>query len=139
MKVLQEELQKILLDDAKIDSKLEELERLKALTTKVTAAMEGETVSRTRNTDTMAEAIIKIIELQDEINRLVDSYVDRKAFYAAAIDQLHNHRHIRVLYSYYFQGKTSQQIADEMGYSRRNVDYLRENALKALQKVVNNA
>ena len=68
----QEELQKILLDNAKIDSKLEELARMKSLATKVTSVMEGEAVSRTRNTDTMGDTVTKIIEMQEEINRMID-------------------------------------------------------------------
>ena len=136
---LQKELEQILLDDAKIDSKLEELARLKALTTKVTAAMDGEVVSRSRNTDTMAEAVIKIVEMQDEINSLVDSYVDRKAFYAQAIDSLPKPVYIRVLYGYYYHGKSFQQIADEIGYTRRNVCYIHGDALQALENVLNRA
>ena len=135
MKV-QEELSKILLDDAKIDSKLEELARLKALSTKVTSVMEGEAVSRTRNADTMADTVAKIIEMQDEINRLIDSYADRKAYFSKIIDSLNNPMQIRVLYSHYYSGKSFQQIADELGYSRRNICYIHGDALRAMERIM---
>lgn len=129
----QEELQKILLDDAKINSKLEELARLNALAARVTAAMDSEIVSRTRNTDSLSDAIIKIIEMRDEINNLIDSYVDRKAHYSKIIDGLTNPMQIRVLYGHYYAGKSFQQIADELGYSRRNICYIHGDALRSME------
>ena len=132
----QEELQKILLDNAKIESKLEELARLNALLTKVTSVMDSEVVSRTRSTDTMTDAIAKIIEKQEEINSLIDSYVDRKAYFTKIIDSLTSPTQIRVLYGHYFSGKSFQQIADEIGYSRRNVCYIHGDALRAVEKIM---
>lgn len=132
----QEELQKILLDDAKINSKLEELEQLNALATKVTAAMDCEVVSRTRNTDTLGDTITKIIEMQHEINRLIDSYVDRKAHFSKIIDSLNSAMQIRVLYGHYYAGKSFQQIADDLGYSRRNICYIHGDALRAVENIM---
>ena len=131
-----EELKQILLDDAKINSKLEELARLKSLATKVTSVMEGETVSRSRNLDTLGEAVARIIVMQEEINALIDSYVDRKAYYSKIIDGLNNAAQIRVLYGHYYSGKSFQQIADEMGYSRRNICYIHGDALRAVEKIM---
>lgn len=132
----QEELSKILLDNAKIDSKLEELAHLKALATKVTATMDVEVVSRTRNVDTMADTVEKIIAMQDEINGLIDSYADRKAYFSKIIDSLTSPMQIRVLYGHYYCGKSFQQIADEVGYSRRNVCYIHGDALRAVEKIM---
>lgn len=132
----QEALSKILLDDAIIDAKLEELARLKALSTKVTAVMEGEVVSRTRSTDTMADTIAKIIETENEVNSLIDSYVDRKAYFSKIIDGLNSAMQIRVLYAHYYAGKSFQQIADELGYSRRNICYIHGDALQAVEKIM---
>lgn len=132
----QEELSKILLDDAKIDSKLEELARLNALATKVTVVMEGEVVSRTRNSDTMGDTIAKIIAMQEEINTLIDSYADRKAYFSKIIDSLNNAMQIRVLYGHYYVGKSFQQIADELGYSRRNICYIHGDALRSVENLL---
>ena len=131
-----EELKQILLDDAKINSKLEELARLKSLATKVTSVMEGETVSRSRNLDTLGEAVARIIVMQEEINALIDSYVDRKAYYSKIIDGLNNAAQIRVLYGHYYSGKSFQQIADELGYTRRNICYIHGDALRAVEKII---
>lgn len=132
----QDELQQIMLYNAKIDSKLEELARLKSLATKVTAVMEGEVVSRSRNQDTMGDTVVKIIEMQNEINRLIDLYVDKKSYFARIIDGLKNPMYIRVLYGHYFHGKPLRKIADELGYDRRNVYYIHGDALLAVEKAM---
>ena len=98
--------------------------------------MEGAAVSRTRNTDTMADTVAKIIEMQNEINNLIDSYADRKTYFSKIIDSLNNAMQIRVLYGHYYVGKSFQQIADELGYSRRNICYIHGDALRAVEKIM---
>ena len=135
----QEELQQILLYDAKINSKLEELVRLKSLATKVTTAMEGEVVSRSRNPDTMGDTVVKIIEMQDEINRLIDVYVDKKNYFSKIIDSLQKPLYITVLYGHYFHGKPFKKLADELGYTKRNICYIHGDALVAVEKIMQDA
>lgn len=101
--------------------------------------MEGEVVSRTRNPDTIVDTIAKIIEMQEEINNLIDLYVDKKAYFSRIIDSLRNPMQIRVLYGYYYQGKSFQKIANELGYSRRNICYIHEDALAAVEKIIEHA
>lgn len=132
----QEELQKIPIYDAKIDSKLEELSRLQSMATKVTAVMDSEVVSRTRNTDTMGDTVAKIIAMQDEINSLIDLYTDTKAHFSKIIDELQSPIQIKVLYGHYFHGKSFQKLADELGYSRRNICYIHGDALVAVEKII---
>ena len=98
--------------------------------------MEAEAVSRTRNTDTMADTVAKIIELENEVNRLIDSYADRKAYLSRIIDSLNSAMQIRVLYGHYYAGKSFQQIADELCYSRRNICYIHGDALRAMEKIM---
>lgn len=133
---VKEELQKIMLYDAKINSKLDDLLRLKSLATKVTAAMDGEVVARTRSGDTMCDTVTKIIEMQEEINGLIDLYADRKAYFSRIIDSLRNPMQIRVLYAYYYSGKSFQRIANELGYTRRNIGYIHEDAIAAVEKII---
>ena len=130
------DLKKILLYDAKINSKLEDLARLKALAMKVTTTMGGEGTSGTRNTDKMADAIIKIMEMTEKIDGLVDAYIDLKDYYASMIDTLQNPAQITVLYGHYYSGKSFEKLAEEMGYSRRNVCYIHGAALQALEEIV---
>ena len=131
-----DELEKIAIEDALIDSKLEELARLKSMATKVTSAMSGEAVSGSRSGDKLANAVARIIEMEAEIDRLVDSYVDRKKFLAGLVDRLPKAEWISVIYGHYYQGKSYEKLAEEMGYSRRNVCYLNGDAVAELDKML---
>ena len=71
-------LNDIPLHDAKINSKLEELHRLKELATKATSLVGCEVVSRTRNPDTMVDTIVKIVDMQNEVSSMIDLYIDAK-------------------------------------------------------------
>ena len=125
-----------MLYDAKINSKLEELERLKSLATKVTSVMDGEVVSHTRNTDSIGDTIAKIIEMQNEINNLIDLYVDKKTYLSRIIDSLQKPEQIKVLYGHYFQGKSFDDIAHDLGYTRRNICYIHGAALQEVESIV---
>lgn len=131
-----DELLKILVYDAQINEKIEELARMKSLATKVTSVMSGETVARTRNTDSMGDAVIKIVEMQNEINSLIDLYCKKKQYFSNIIDKLQKPEQIKVLYGYYFHGKSFEDIAHDLGYTRRNVCYIHGAALQEVETII---
>ena len=61
--------------DQRINAKLDRVTRLRALTQRVTAAMDGEVVSHTRN----------VTSLQDQIARLMDEEESLNAAIAGAV------------------------------------------------------
>ena len=132
-----EELQKILLYETQIECKLEDLARLKALATKMTAAMDGEAVSSSKNPDPMGDAVVKLLMKKDEITRLQNAYENARNYFSKIIDSLPDHRYIKVLYGVYFEGKTLGKIASEMNYSYRNICYIHGGALRAVEKIMN--
>lgn len=132
MKV-QEELEKILADEAVIECREEELERLESLAEKTTANMDGEAVQRSRNLDPMGEAFVNIELKKAEIQRLKDENEQRKEHYRNIIDNLRKPVFIKILYKRYFLGKPLKLIAKEMGYCKRNIEYLHGNALQAVE------
>lgn len=131
MKV-QEELEKILADEAVIECREEELARLESLAEKSTASMDGEAVQRSRNLDPLGEAYVKIELKKAEIKRLKAENERRKDHYRNIIDNLRKPVFIKILYGRYYLGKTLKQIAKEMGYCKRNIEYLHGNALQAV-------
>jgi septal ring factor EnvC (AmiA/AmiB activator) len=158
-----EELTKILTFDAtleckdalirhkeeQLEDKEEELERLASIAEKMTAALEGEVVSRTRNLDPLGKAIEnktmkakevedlkkEIKQLQQEKEQLMAEHEQRAAYYRSIIDTLPRPEYIKILYGKYFLGKTLRQIAAEINYSYRNIRYLHGDALKAIEKM----
>lgn len=131
-----------------LECKKEELERLASIAEKMTATMEGETVSRTRNLDPLGKAVEnkvlkekevsdleqEIKQLQKEKEQLMSEHEQRTVQYRSIIDTLPRPEYIKILYGKYFIGKTLRQIAKEINYSYRNTRYLHGDALKAVEK-----
>lgn len=122
--------------DIKISDGLEELEQLKALATKVTAAMDGEVVSSSKNPDKMTAVVHKIIQLQEKINRDVDKYVDIKGEAMDLLSQVENPIHYKILHSRYVLYRTWEQIADEIGYTYQWTCQLHGVALLEFEKIM---
>lgn len=133
-----EELKNILLWEAKIDGKLEQIKRLEAQAMKVTSAMGGESVSRTRDNDPHGRYMVQRERLEKAIVALQMENERRKRFFARIIDDLRNPMHIRVLYGLYFNGKKPATIAEEIKYCYRQVLNFRDDALAEVQKIVEN-
>ena len=62
----------------KIDNKQIQLDSLNALITSITPTLKEINVQSNGSQDRLGDSMAKIIDLQDEINREIDRYVDRK-------------------------------------------------------------
>lgn len=136
MKLLdvKEFLQQIRHIDSQINGKMEQLDRMKALATKVTAAM-SEAGARTSGPSRgMENTVDKIIALQEELNADIDRYVDLKRAANGIICRIDNEKYRRVLESRYLLGKTWETIAAEMGMTRQGVLKLHGRAIQEAQK-----
>lgn len=129
-------LQQIKRCDIKIDNGVEELARLNALATRVTSAMSGDVVSRTRNTDTLGDTVAKIIKLQEELNREVDRYVDLKREANELLSKLESPIYYQILHSRYILYKTWEQIACDMDFTYQWVCELHGRALQEFGKLL---
>lgn len=124
--------------DELINAKLAEQTRLKAIATDISAKpIDGMPFS---NTGTVSQkipnAVIKLIELEHEIDKLIDKYIDMKQQVISLIEQLPS-KEYGTLHRYYIQGMTWEQVADDMGYSIMQIFRFRKKALKNLQMLLN--
>ena len=126
-------LQQVKLCDMHINEKLEELDRLKALTMKITSTWKQDSVSGSGNLDKLGDAIAKIIDLEADINNAVDIYVDKKKEVTALIEKIKDPDQVSVLYKRYFQDEPWERIACEMGFTYRNVCYIHGRALQTVE------
>lgn len=65
--------------DQSINAKIQQLGQLNDLATKATAVLTGMPHNPSGSTSTMADTVVKIVDLQDEINHDIDTLVDLKA------------------------------------------------------------
>lgn len=119
--------------DKQIDVKFEQLERAKALATKVTATM-SDTPGRATGGDGES-SWDKVIRLRDELDAEIDRLVDMKREAMGIVRKLQNEKYRRVLESRYLVGKTWEAIAVEMGMTYQGVCKMHGAALQEAEKI----
>lgn len=82
----------------------------------------------------MEDAIIKIMELEDEINHDIDRLVDLKTDITHLIKNLDSHEYQIILEQRYLCFKSWEQIAVDMGYSIQHTFRLHDAALTELER-----
>ena len=110
---------------------MEEKERLLALATKVTPSYSGETHG-SGSGSRVESAAEKIIQCEEEINRVIDEAVDLRAEIKSAINALPDTRLRELLVRRYLLGQKWEQVAWEMHLEFRWVRRLHGRAIDAL-------
>lgn len=116
--------------DQRINSKLEQIVSLRELATKATSTLSDTPPSGARNVHSMEGVIVKMIDLEEEINRDIDTLVDLKRDIMAVIKKINNPEQQTLLELRYLCFKTWEQIAVEMGYSLQHIFRIHDKALK---------
>ncbi len=118
--------------DQRINSKMEQLEALNNLATKCSSTLTDMPRASNRNTSKVAEAVVKIADLQDEINRDIDQLVAIKCNIIRIIKNVDNAEYQTLLELRYLCFKSWEQIAVDMRYSIDNVYRKHRKALRAV-------
>lgn len=119
--------------DQRIDSKIAQVASLNDLATKCSATLTGMPRNPNCGGSTMADAVCKIVDLQEEINRNIDRLVDLKREIVAVIKAVENSEYQVMLEKRYLSFQTWEQIAVDMNYSIQHIYRLREKAYAAVQ------
>ena len=123
--------------DELIDAKIAERGRLNEIATNISARpLDGMPYNNTGTvSQTMQNAVASIIDLEKEIDRLIDKYVDYKAQVVKALEQLPTVQY-GVMHRHYIRYMTWEQVAEDMNYSTVQVWRIRKKALKNLEDVI---
>jgi len=116
--------------DQRIDAKIAQVASLNELATKCTATLTGMPRNPNRGGSTMADAVCKIVDLQNEINRDIDRLVDLKRELVAVIKAVEDTEYQTLLEKRYLCFQTWEQIAVDMGYNVRHLYRVHEEALE---------
>lgn len=117
--------------DQRINSKLEQVESLKALSLKATTTL-SDMPKGSRDVHSKEKIISKMIDLKNEINSDIDELVDLKREIVTVIKNVENPEYQTLLEQRYLCFKTWEQIAVAMGYSVRNIYNLHDAALRSV-------
>lgn len=118
--------------DQRINSKIEQVASLNGLAVKCTSAITGMPHNPNRS-DSMANAIAKIVDLQEQINRDIDSLVDLKAEIIGVIKAVDDTECQTLLEKRYLCFQPWEQIAVDMGYTIDNVFKVHKKALSGIR------
>ncbi len=119
-----------------IDSKLEQLEQLRELSVRIKPAFIGERIMVTRDKSSMENSIIKVVMAEDEINKMIDKYVNLKAEISKNIQQLDSFESRILLELRYLGFNSWDEIAVKMNYQTSYIYKLHCRALQELEKIM---
>jgi len=115
--------------DQRIDAKIAQVASLNELATKCTATLTGMPRNPNHGSSSMADAVVKIIDLQAEFNHDIDTLVDLKREIVTVVKAVENPEYQTLLEKRYLCFMSWEQIAVDMNYTTRNVHYLHDQAL----------
>ena len=118
--------------DQRINSKLEQVDSLNELATKATSTLTGMPKNPNKSKSIVADTVVKIIDLQTEINNDIDRLVDLKREIVAMIKSVSNTEHQTLLELRYLCFKSWEQIAVDMGYNVRHVYRIHDEAVESI-------
>lgn len=118
--------------DQRINSKLEQVTRLRENAANCTATLSDMPRPDSPNKQRMEETICKIVDLEHEINADIDRLVDLKAEARKAINAVTDPDQQLILELRYLCYKPWNEIMTELGYSEPTIYRLHGEALKKI-------
>ena len=126
--------------DMKINQKIEESAQLRSIVQGRGMSCDSERV-QTSPANIQENMIVKYLDLEREIDKMIDAYVDQKDKIINQIHELSDVRYIKILFDRYVPDenghtKSFEQISVEMNYSYTYVCDLHGQALIAFAEVI---
>lgn len=121
--------------DTKINQKMEELADLMTAATSTGAIDYSKDRVQTSPQNAQENRICKYVDLDAEINREIDEFVDIKHRVTKEIQELNVDYYIKILFKVYVQYKTVKDAANEIGLSYQYVRDLHKKALKVFEEL----
>ncbi len=118
--------------DERINSKIQQVTSLNELATKCTSTLSDMPHNPNKGNSTMADAVCKIIDLQEKINRDIDRLVDLKREIMKVIKAVPDVEYQTILEKRYLCFISWEQIAVDMNYSIQHIHRMHSKALKEI-------
>lgn len=107
--------------DRLINNKLVELAQYRSMAYNISAVKNDERVQSSPSYDTMDKIVSKIEQMENEIDMLVDRYIDNKRIIISQIDSMSDEMTYQILFSRYVEQKTFEKMAIEMNYCYKQI------------------
>ena len=123
--------------DQRVNLKLQQISALRSLAEKVTSTIKENVVSHTANTTSLQDVIIRLMEVECELNQQIDDLVDLKTDIIQKLNALCNIDYQLVLEKRYLYYMPWHEIAADLQFGLRWVHILHTRALQVLDGVLN--
>lgn len=118
-----------------IQNKTIEREQWRDVALGITARYDGERVQSSGSQQKMSDAVIKLADIDREIDGIIDQQIDTRREIIRTIEQLKPNEY-KVLHLLYIQNKSFKEVAAECGKSHSWATSVHGIALKNLQKIL---
>lgn len=118
--------------DIRIKSKIQQIESLNDLATSCTAVISDMPRNPNRGSTKMADAVMKIIDLQEEIKKDMNELVELKREIMGVIKSVSDIEYQTLLEKRYLCFLSWEKIAVELGYSIQHTYRMHDAALKEI-------
>lgn len=122
--------------DMRINSKIQQVQSLNDLATSATSVLTGMPRNPSPSTSRMADAVVKIVDLQEEINRDINNLVDLKREIMQFIKAISDVEYQTILEKRYLCFFTWEQIAVDMRYSIHHLYKMHNTALDICDSIL---
>lgn len=119
----------------RIEAKKTEKKQIWAMATDISPNTDG-TPHAPGVSDKVGNAAVKLVMIADEIERLINQYVNDRCQIIRTIEKLPEPEQ-GALHGYYILGMTWEKVAESMGYSSSQIYRHRENGLKIVRMILN--
>ena len=122
--------------DLLIENKLAEKAQWYGIATNTVGSVSGDRVQSSGNPQKMADAVGRYVDMEKDIDRAIDNFVDKKREIISVIEQLPPTEY-DLLHKVYVQYKFLQDVATERGKSYGWAATVHGVALKHVQEILN--
>ena len=127
--------EKLRLAERRLTAAEERVSFCRAAATKASAVLGGECVSRSRDVTANENAVIRLMEAEQEYAEAEREYGDLRSQVCSLLQRLDDPINAEILKLRYVEHKRMSTIANELHLSRSNAYYRHENALMELWKL----
>jgi hypothetical protein len=122
--------------EAQVQSKLQQIERLRSLASKVTSNTANEPVSHTRDVTEMQDAVIRIMEEEEILKNRIKMLMDVKEQIRDVIEHVDDVTLQLILEKRYLLYESIKEIAADLGYTYRWTEKKHKKALQEADRII---
>lgn len=122
--------------EIRIQIKTRQAQHLRDTMSNITAPMDKEQVSHTKNVSAMQDTMAMVLDLDEEISDLKNTLRKRRKEILTILDQM-KPEHASVLSGRFIEGKSTKELGSIMFLSMRQIERRLNDALEAFQLILN--